>query len=51
MEKYIVVVCLWMINDKFMLNDDEIEFMVIGMSNQLFKVFVNSIRVGLRMQM
>ena len=48
MEKHIAAVRSWMINDKFMLNDDETEFMVIGTSNQLSKVSVSSIRVGSR---
>ena len=45
-EKCIADVRSWMINDKFMLNDDKTEFLVIGTSKQLSKVSVSSIRVG-----
>ena len=46
MENCIADVRSWMINDKLMLNDDKTEFLVIGMSKQLSKVSVSSIRVG-----
>ena len=45
-EKCFADVLSWMINDKLMLNDDKNEFLVIGMSKQLSKVSVSSIRVG-----
>ena len=46
MDKCIVDVRSWMINDKLMLNDDKTELLVIGTSKQLSKVSVSSIRVG-----
>ena len=36
----------WMLNDKLKLNDDKTEFMIIGESQQLAKVSINSLRVG-----
>ena len=36
----------WMLNDKLKLNDDKTEFMIIGTSQQLAKVSINSLRVG-----
>ena len=36
----------WMLNDKLKLNDDKTEFMIIGTSQQLAKVCINSLRVG-----
>ena len=36
----------WMLNDKLKMNDDKIEFMIIGTSQQLAKVFINSLCVG-----
>ena len=35
-----------MLNDKLKLNDDKTEFMIIGTSQQLAKVSINSLRVG-----
>ena len=46
MENCIADVCLRIINDKLMLNDDKTEFLVIGTSKQLSKVYVSSIRIG-----
>ena len=40
MEKCDADVRSWMINDKFMLNNNKTEFMVIGTSKQLSKVSV-----------
>ena len=34
----------WMLNDKLKLNDDKTEFMIIGTSQQLAKVSINSLR-------
>ena len=36
----------WMLNDKLKLNDDKTEFMIIGTSQQLAKVSINSLCVG-----
>ena len=36
----------WMLNDKLKLNDDKTEFMIIGTSQQLTKVSINSLRVA-----
>ena len=36
----------WMLNDKLKLNDDKTEFMIIGISQQLAKESINSLRVG-----
>ena len=36
----------WVLNDKLKLNDDKTEFMIIGTSQQLAKVSINSLRVG-----
>ena len=35
-----------MLNDKLKLNDEKTEFMIIGTSQQLAKVSINSLRVG-----
>ena len=35
----------WMLNDKLKLNDDKTEFIIIGTSQQLAKVSVNTLRV------
>ena len=37
----------WMISDNLMLNDDKTEFLIIGTRQQLAKVNINCIRVGL----
>ena len=36
----------WMLNDKLKLNDDKTEFIIIGTSQQLAKVSINTFRVG-----
>ena len=36
----------WMLNDKLKLNDDKAEFIIIGTSQQLAKVSINTLRVG-----
>lgn len=36
--------CSWVINDKLVLNNDKTEFLVIGTSKQLSKVYVSSTR-------
>ena len=36
----------WMLNDKLKLNDDKTEFIIIGTSQQLAKVSINTLRVG-----
>ena len=36
----------WILNDKLKVNDDKTEFMIIGTSQQLAKVSINSLRVG-----
>ena len=35
----------WMLSDKLKLNDDKTEFMIIGKSQQLAKVSLNSLHV------
>ena len=35
-----------MLNDKLKLNDDKTEFIIIGTSQQLAKVSINTFRVG-----
>ena len=36
----------WMLKNKLKLNDDKTEFFIIGISQQLAKVSINSLRVG-----
>ena len=36
----------WMLNNKLKLNDDKTEFIIIGTSQQLAKVSINTLRVG-----
>jgi len=36
----------WKLNDKLKLNDDKTEFIIIGSSQQLAKVSINTLRVG-----
>ena len=36
----------WMLNDKLKLNDVKTEFIIIGTSQQLAKVSINTLRVG-----
>ena len=36
----------WMLNDKLKLNDDKTKFIIIGTSQQLAKVSINTLRVG-----
>ena len=45
-ERYFEDIRNWMLNDKSKLNDDKTEFMIIGTSQQLAKVSINSLRVG-----
>ena len=45
-ERYFEDIRNWMLNDKSKLNDDKTEFMIIGTSQQLAKVSINSLRLG-----
>ena len=45
-ERCIEDISNWILNDKLKLNDDKTEFMIIGTSQQLAKVSINSLRVG-----
>ena len=46
MEKCIRAVRAWMIQDKMKLNDDKTEFLIIGTSQQLKKVHIDTLSVG-----
>ena len=46
MERCIQAIRSWMIKDKLCLNDDKIEFMIIGTRKQMAKVNIDGLSVG-----